>query len=806
MTPALWQQVKVVLGRAVEIDETGRRAEFIATACGDDTALLREVQSFIGSPLPAKLEDCAETLQVTSDHLVDPALGQRFGAYRVVRELGRGGMGAVYLAERADAEFTKEVAIKVLKRGTDTDEVLRGFRAERDILARLEHPNIARLLDAGTTENGLPYFVMEYVVGTRLDDYCFAQNLSVVGRLQLFLKICTAVQFAHQNLVIHRDLKPANILITSEGEPKLLDFGIAKLIAPGEAALQMTAHDQQRLTPAYASPEQVRGGAITTVSDVYSLGAVLYELIVGRSPHHFDMTHPSPTELWRVIGENASPRPSTVARDPQIGRSLRGDLDNILLTALRKETARRYSGVTALAEDIRRHLERRTIRARPATFAYTASRFISRNRTAVTLGGLATVALFGATVNTIVNEQRAQKEARRAERHFSDVRTLANSFLFEFHDAIATLPGATAARQLVVSRALEYLDKLSRETAGDAELQTELASAYLRIGDVQGKPYTPNVGDFAGAVRSYSRALEIIRPLAMKERGSEVTARRLETNALASRAAVEARLQRLDIAESDNRRALEIAGQLLKEAPERADEWQRLIATCTVGLGDAVQAGNHASHDLERWREALGYYERALPLMEKLAAAHPDSFQDQRWLSKCYSRIAGTLGEIGYATKDGDAFTRSLELHRQRDEVDAALLARDPGNAQLQRNIADGLVAIAYTRVLAERDLALAAQECDRALQIEQILVDADPSNVEAQQDISYAHYISGRVRQAQGAIEASRLQYNQCIALLEPLVRANPDNVETAFDLARAQQGLAELNGTATTVQNEEE
>jgi serine/threonine protein kinase len=286
MSPARWQQVKDVVGDALERADTAERAAFLARACADDTGLRREAESLLAASGLSMLEGCAEDLRLSSDES-DAASGQRIGAYRVVRELGRGGMGAVYLAERADREFTKHVAIKLLKRGTDTDEVLRRFRSEREILARLEHPNIARLLDAGTTDDGLPYFVMEYVAGARVTDYCFAQHLSVAARLELFLKICSAVHFAHQNLVVHRDLKPANILITAEGEPKLLDFGIAKLLATDDSEFHHTVQDQQRLTPAYASPEQVRGAAITTVSDVYALGVLLYELLVGHSPHKF---------------------------------------------------------------------------------------------------------------------------------------------------------------------------------------------------------------------------------------------------------------------------------------------------------------------------------------------------------------------------------------------------------------------------------------------------------------------------------------------------------------------------------------
>ncbi|MDQ6624941.1 MAG: serine/threonine protein kinase, partial [Verrucomicrobiota bacterium] len=295
-----WQQVKAIVDEAMDVNSSSARAALVRQRCGGNEELLREVESLL-EQTTGQMEHYASHAGASVRRDSAPlAAGQRIGAYATVRELGRGGMGAVYLAQRADEEFHKEVAIKLLKRGTDTDEVLRRFRAEREILARLEHPNIARLMDGGTTDDGLPYFVMEYVVGVPVTAYCAAHQLSIDERLRLFLKICGAVQFAHQNLVVHRDLKPANILVTEEDEPKLLDFGIAKLVAQDKAdAVNLTIPDQQRLTPAYASPEQARGEPITTASDVYSLGALLYQLLTGEGAHRFAVTPPSPTELLR---------------------------------------------------------------------------------------------------------------------------------------------------------------------------------------------------------------------------------------------------------------------------------------------------------------------------------------------------------------------------------------------------------------------------------------------------------------------------------------------------------------------------
>jgi serine/threonine protein kinase len=345
MTPERWQQVKSTLAAALEHPDETERASFVAVACGDDTALRREVESLLAQP-EDQFDSVAQVIGMAKgDALSQRDAGRRIGAYELVRELGRGGMGTVWLAKRADQQFDKLVAIKLLKRGTDTDEVLRRFQAERQILARLEHPNIARLLDGGMTDEGLPYFVMEYVDGKPLTEFCTAAALRLDERLRLFLKICAAVQFAHQNLVVHRDLKPGNILVTEDCEPKLLDFGIAKLLAPGDETFGVTMTEHQRLTPGYASPEQVRGEPVTTVSDIYTLGTLLYEILTGQNAHRFSSPRPPPTELLRVVTQEEPLRPSVAATHPTMKRRLRGDLDTIILKALRKEPARRYAGM-----------------------------------------------------------------------------------------------------------------------------------------------------------------------------------------------------------------------------------------------------------------------------------------------------------------------------------------------------------------------------------------------------------------------------------------------------------------------------
>ena len=400
-----YQKVMRVIDAVIDLTPSRQQAA-LDEACAGDEALRREASMLLAhhTAAGAFLEESAFDA-LPSSGADNTFIGRRLGPYRITEEIGRGGMGAVYKAVRDDDQYRAEVAVKLIKRGMDTDFIQRRFRNERQILANLNHPNIARLLDAGTTDDGLPYFVMEYVEGRAIDEYCDARKLSTAERLGLFRKVCGAVQYAHQNLVIHRDLKPSNILITADGTPKLLDFGIAKILRRGrEAQTSLTETELRVMTPEYASPEQARGEAITTASDVYSLGVLLYELLTGRRPYRFMSRRPD--DVARVICEQEPERPSTAvsraeeatpegdtgaktltrrhsgeARDDspdKLRRRLRGDIDNIVLTAMRKEPERRYASVEDFSEDIRRHLEGLPVRARPQTLAYKGATFIKR--------------------------------------------------------------------------------------------------------------------------------------------------------------------------------------------------------------------------------------------------------------------------------------------------------------------------------------------------------------------------------------------------------------------------------------------
>lgn len=394
-----------------------QRRTFVESECGKDPELQREVTELLASaPTTAGSfrRSIAAAAHDLSTDTVRAQVGRRIGAFRLIRLLGEGGMGAVYLAERDDSQFRQQVAVKLLSHAVGTSHAIARLRDERQILASLEHPNIVRLLDGGSTEDGLPYLVMEYIEGSTLNSYARQQNLTVRARVLLVRQVCAALQYAHQNLVVHRDIKPSNILVDHAGTPKVLDFGIAKLLAPSaELALEARTRTGFALfTPEYGSPEQARGEAVFTATDVYSTGAVLYELVAGRSPHR---TTGGQLEILRSICEDEPGLPSELApaeRRPE----LIGDLDNIILKALHKEPARRYASMEQLSDDLRRWLDGLPVLARTATLGYRARKFVQRHKALVAAVAAVTLALLGATGVSLRQARRADEQAARAER------------------------------------------------------------------------------------------------------------------------------------------------------------------------------------------------------------------------------------------------------------------------------------------------------------------------------------------------------------------------------------------------------
>ncbi len=704
-----WHRVEELLNAALELEPAARR-KFLDTL--EAPTLRREVESLLVCETEMDGFLSAPALALSADFFDDDnddgeRAGQAIGRYRIIKEIGRGGMGAVYLAERADDEYQQQVAIKVIKRGYDTDEVRRRFRNERQILARLEHPNIARLLDGGTTEDGLAYFVMEYVEGQPLNEYADTHKLSTVERLKLFRIICAAVTHAHQNLVVHRDLKPSNILVTSEGTPKLLDFGIAKLLHGDthSEADTMTATNLRVLTPEYASPEQVRGLPVTTATDVYSLGVLLYELLTGHRPYRLKNRHPQ--EIERVICEEQPDRPSTAinrieesantgsemrgtsvtpqtvsdARDTQpdkLRRRLAGDLDNIVLMAMRKEPARRYASVGQFSEDIRWHLEGLPVLARKDTFNYRASKFVRRNKIGVAAAAVILLLLVGGIVATAWQARRATAQARiaaserdRAERRFNDVRKLSNSLLFEIAPKIERLEGSIEAREKLVERALEYLDSLAREAGDDMQLQSELASAYEKVGALQGAMGRPNLSDFKGALASLEKAGDMRRELLKNNPNEEGNRERLAADLNMSS---EIRRWTSDVSGSikDSEQSLELYSKLVVEQPASvalhiADADARINLALTYYFNDQVS-------------EVYPPLRTALTELEALRETNADNSEIGRLLSKGYVLLGLNLFWDNKAKEGESQIIKAVQLSE-------SLIAKNPQDNVLKQGL-----------------------------------------------------------------------------------------------------------------------
>jgi eukaryotic-like serine/threonine-protein kinase len=635
------------------------------------------------------------------------------GAYRIQKLLGRGGMGAVFLANRDDDQFRKNVALKLLRFETDDPAVLARFRNERQILAALDHPNIAALYDGGSTDDGLPYIVMEYVDGQPMKEYCEARGLPVAERLRLFRQICDAVQYAHQKLIVHRDLKPGNILVTREGVPKLLDFGIAKLLlAPellGDAAVR-TRTGMYVMTPDYASPEQIRGEVVSTATDVYSLGAVLYELLAGQRPHR--LTRYDPVELQKEICES-DPKPPSAGGNP----ALRGDLDTIVLKAMHRDPARRYRSVEQFSEDILRYLESRPVTARPDTLVYRLSRFSSRNRWGIAAAVTVVISLAAGTAISLY-------QARVAEQRFQQVRKLAGRFI-ELHDDVARLPGSTQVREKLVATALDYLDNLARSAGNDSELLHELAQAYKKVADAQGAPGQPNLGRTDDALRNFRKAIEFERRAAALNPAYAV-----QTATIQSQFAY---LAMLSGHLPEARQALEGAATLLDQLragkPDDAEVLQ-LAGSVAMHRGDLTEYEGHI-------RDGLPFYQQSSQLAADLAHIKPENSVRAAW-HQALTVLAGSLAE-------NQRYDEALAVLHEAEPIIDGLLAAEPQNPRYLRqkmasaNYEAGIYDNESGKCLGKPVESVAVGR--RYLAMAQRLVDGDPNNASARLSLAIAYY-----------------------------------------------------------------
>ncbi len=715
-----WERTKALFNAVLD-KPPDERADFLISAAGENFQLRESVSRLLAANDEDDdfMETPAAAINATSpiDSLPDllPA-GGRIGPYLLVREIGRGGMGTVHFATRDDGEFRHGVALKLVKPGMDTDLIVRRFRHERQILADMDHPNIARLYDGGSTEGGRPYFVMEYIEGDPIDVYCAKHELGVPERLQLFQAVCAAVQYAHQNLIVHRDIKTSNIIVTEAGVPKLLDFGIAKFLDPARVESVTVAPITMRaMTPEYASPEQVRGDPITTASDVYSLGVLLYELLAGRRP--YEVTSSRPEDIARAVCDTDPVPPSqAIKNDPGARRRLRGDLDTIVLMAMQKNPRRRYASVEKFSEDIGRHLRRMPVAARRDTPGYRATRFVRRNRVAVATAATVLASLVAGLATTMWQARVAQTERARAERRFSEVRSLATSFLFELHDAIAPLPGSTPVRGLLVKRALASLDGLAKEAQGDPGLQKDLAAAYERVGRVQGNSYNSNLGDTRGALISYQKSLEIRKRLAL-----------------------------------DN-----------PESPE----FQYELASGYGGLGDM-------NSNVGELAEAANDYQSAIAIRRTLRLRNPADTANRSAMAELYNFLGDTQGMDGYPNLGN--VPGALASYRQSVKLREELLSESPQNTDRKVGLANSLMNLGYLGNIAGDTLG--APQVRRSVDILERVLASDPNDATRRLELLSGYARLRSVLADAGQLDNAIAVDRETIAMLDTMLSADPTN-----------------------------
>ena len=530
LNPERWQEISPHLDEALSLSEEDR-ADWLAAF----RAQRPELADFLENLLQEHRALADEHFLESETHKPtnEPSLtGETLGAYTLISHIGEGGMSNVWLAERSDGRFARQVAVKFLRLAVSSGGAAERFKREGRILGQVAHPHIAELIDAGVTAKGEPYLVLEYVKGQQIDEYCDSRKLDVDARIKLFLDVLSAVAHAHANLVVHRDIKPSNVLVNNEGKVKLLDFGIAKLLAddmnPG-AATQLTLEGGGGLTPQFAAPEQITRAPITTATDIYALGVLLYILLTGQHPAGPGAQ--SPASLVRAILD-VEPKPASDVVAPaaakidtegiaqrrastpdKLCRTLRGDLDTIVSKALKKKPSERYASVSAFADDLRRFLKHEAISARPDTFAYRTAKFLRRNRTAAGFTTIAIALVIGSLSTGLLV---ANRERKIAEQRFAQVRQLANKFI-ALDEGVRGLPGSTKVRMQMVSDSLQYLTLLGSEVHGDKNLALEVAYAYIRVAHAQGDPTSPNLGQFVEAEASLSNASRFVDPILSKD-------------------------------------------------------------------------------------------------------------------------------------------------------------------------------------------------------------------------------------------------------------------------------------------------
>ena len=720
-----WQELQDIFDEVCAVDQ-GSRDTLLDERCRGNEDLRRAVE---------RLLRAYDGERAANANAQQPPAGARFGVWETTRLLARGGMGEVWLARRADGQHEQRAALKILSPYLVAPDAVERFRRERQLLARLENPNIARLLDGGMTPRGEPYLVMEYVEGVRLDEYCKERQPSVRERLQLMLEVCSAVNAAHQHLVVHRDLKPGNILVTPDGQPKLLDFGIAKVIDP-EAGLSQTATASLFLTPTYASPETLRGEPATVATDVYSLGVVLYEMLTGHLP--FDGSKLSPAALVEAMTKSDVTRPSAVCRDAKLRTALQGDLDNIVLKAVARHPGERYESAAHLAEDIRRHLEGKAVLAVHGNRWYITRKFVRRHAWAASSAVLLFLSLAGGLAGTLWEAHVARRERAGAEQRFNDARAMANYLLFDLYDSVGKIPGTMPVQADMCRRALDYLDRMAATKSADLDLRLDLAQGYLHLATIFGRKL--GVGDSLG------------------------------NNAKAA-----------DVA----RKALAIIDPLVREHPGDV-RVSRTLVSIQGQLGAALSS-------IGQYDEAFASLKKAAEGSDRIVTDHRDatSLQDAGLAWAVYGKMLSEKG--GYIAFNAQA--PLISLHKAADYLEAALRI-DPGNTQTTLRLAEAYEAMG--RIDAMPNPVKGIQDFSTALDLLARLPESERETVDVQQIRARNLALVGWGQGQLGMLKESLANLDQARPILDSQAAADPENVGAQYRRVDLYRTLGIVHGYA--------
>ena len=764
-----YQRSKELFLAALEIDDASL-ASWLSVATDGDQQLRREVEMLLNSHRQVEEDDLFEqpiiTRPVRQGNLVGP--GSRVGPWLLGELIGTGGMGAVYRAERADGAYERTVAIKLLRSDFDATGISDRFGIESNTLARLEHPNIARFYDAGFSSEEGSFLVMEFVNGISVTEYVVENNLTVAATLQLFIQICSAVSYAHQNLVVHRDLKPSNILVGSDGNVKLLDFGIALLLDSQDTKL--STYTGSAMTPAYAAPEQIRKQPVTTATDTYSLGIILFEMLTAKRP--YELAGMTPSQLESTICEHTPPYPSALASSSELRKVLGGDLDTIVMKALEKDPAIRYSTTQALAADVQRYLDGEPVHARGASSMYRLAKFASRNRIPVASAVLVLVAILFGIVSTTIQARRAQQQRDRAEERFDIAREATGSLLFEVHDAIANLAGSTPAREKIVGHALTYLDRLNETAVDDIRLRIDIANAYRRVGDVLGNPSNNNLGRVQDAISSYRSGLAVLENAIPSNESLQedfTTAQALLYEKLADvtafTGAIDSALIYLDT-------AIARYDANFKADPGSADK-AFAVAIGNIKRGDYTGNPHFPnSGDLDL---AESYYRASLGFLESIDRTSADTTRLSRYFGLTHERLGTIHAESGELELSRESYERSMQYREKlwRANPNDVVLRRDAG-------IAHEKVGLTF-QLQGELDKAWAELQIAHRRYSE--LVTEDPQNANAQITLAVSEMQLGALMASTtlpsfGDREAARLHYNRARAILQTVIAIDASNV----------------------------